>query len=69
MESIRELLEVQGRVLLQCVLEAVAGGAPRSYLPAFTDILHSMNTHCVSLLSQWLEVSHMWVWLAICGCG
>lgn len=54
-QCVHELLVAQGQFLLQCVLEAVAGAAPRSYLPAFTDVLHSMNTHCVSLSSLWLE--------------
>ena len=57
MDSVQQLLVAEGRVLLQCVLEAVAGAAPRSYLTSFTDILHSLNTHCISLFSQWLEVS------------
>lgn len=62
-ESIQQLLVAQGRVLVQYALEAVAGSAPRSYLTSFTDILHSLNTHCISFFSQWLEVSMM------CECG
>ena len=55
-EAIREVLTQNGLSLVQYILQAIAGVAPRSYLGAFSDILGAMTSHCVTLLSQWLEV-------------
>ena len=55
-ESIRSAVSEKGASLVQYVLQAIAGAAPRSYLTAFSDVLGALSTHCVSLLSQWLEV-------------
>lgn len=55
-ESIRSAVSEKGPSLVQYVLQAIAGAAPRSYLTAFSDVLGALSTHCISLLSQWLEV-------------
>lgn len=56
LEPVREVVSLNGPSLLQYTLQAIAGATPRSYLSAFVDILSVLNTHCISLLSQWLEV-------------
>jgi len=55
-EPISEVLTQNGLKLVQYTLQAIAGGAPRSYLGAFSDILAALNSHCVTSLSRWLEV-------------
>jgi len=54
-EPISEVLTQNGLKLVQYTLQAIAGGAPRSYLGAFSDILAALNSHCVTSLSRWLE--------------
>lgn len=54
---VQEVVTLKGRSLIQCILQAIAWAAPRSYLSAFTDIIAALRTHCVTLMSQWLEVS------------
>ena len=54
---IRDVVTLKGRSLVQYILQAIAWAAPRSYLAAFTDIVAALRTHCVSLMSQWLEVN------------
>ena len=56
-EPIRNTVTQKGASLVQYILQAIAGAAPRSYLNLFSDVLSALNTHCISLLSQWLEVS------------
>ena len=50
-------MTLNGRNLLQYIVQAIAWAAPRSYLKSFTDIIGALNSHCITLLSQWLEVS------------
>lgn len=56
MGAIGDMVQVNGKLLLQYVLQAIAWAAPRSYLVSFSEILYSLHVHCLSLLSQWLEV-------------
>jgi len=56
-EPIRNIMSQKGASLVQFILQAIAGAAPRSYLNSFSDVLSALNNHCIGLLSQWLEVS------------
>ena len=64
-ESVRSVVTEKGASLVQYVLQGIAGAAPRSYLNLFSNVLSAMNTHCVSLLSQWLEVRIMCTCIAL----
>ena len=71
--GVAEVLQVKGRLLVQYILEAIAGAASRSYLPSFSDILDALLSHCMTLLSQWLNVSvctcvYMYVCVCVCVC-
>ena len=55
-EPIRNIMSQKGASLVQFILQAIAGAAPRSYLNSFSDVLSALNNHCIGLLSQWLEV-------------
>lgn len=55
--AVAEVVGVNGKLLVQAVLQAVAWAAPRSYVASFSDILGSLQANCVTLLSQWLAVS------------
>jgi len=57
---VAEVISLQGESLVDYLLQAVAWAAPRSYLNHYADNLHCLCVHCVSLLSQWLEVSAVW---------
>jgi hypothetical protein len=56
-DAISGVLSEKGLSLVQYILQAIAGAAPRSYLPAYSDVLGALCVHCASHLSQWLEVS------------
>lgn len=56
MTSVGQVLQLNGKLLVQDVLQAVAGAAPRSYVASFSDILNCLHGHCVTWLSQWLDV-------------
>uniref|UniRef100_A0A8C5BZ04 Importin-13 n=1 Tax=Gadus morhua TaxID=8049 RepID=A0A8C5BZ04_GADMO len=45
----------EGRLLVQTLLQAVGGEAPRSLGDHFSEVLFSMNRNCVGLLARWLE--------------
>lgn len=38
-----------------CRQQAIGGGAPRSLMDQFAEVLFSLNKHCFSLLSVWLK--------------
>ncbi|XP_072429368.1 importin-13 [Chiloscyllium punctatum] len=44
-----------GKLLLQAILEAIGGQAPRSLMDHFADILFALNKHCFTYLSIWLK--------------
>ncbi|XP_033838408.1 importin-13-like isoform X1 [Periophthalmus magnuspinnatus] len=54
MPQLHEVLETDGKILTETILESVGGGAPRSLSDYFAEVLHSLNRHCPALLSQWL---------------
>ena len=56
MGPVSEVLQLNGKVLVQYVLQAIAWAAPRSYVVSFSDIINSLLVNCITLLSQWLEV-------------
>ncbi|CAL8280814.1 unnamed protein product [Lota lota] len=45
----------EGKLLVQTLLMAVGGEAPRSLGDHFSEVLFSMNRNCLGLLAQWLE--------------
>uniref|UniRef100_H3CZV4 Importin-13 n=1 Tax=Tetraodon nigroviridis TaxID=99883 RepID=H3CZV4_TETNG len=49
------VVQEDGKLLIQAVLEAIGGGAPRSLMDQFAEVLFSLNKHCFSLLSVWLK--------------
>ncbi|XP_070701930.1 importin-13-like [Pempheris klunzingeri] len=53
--SLGEVLQRDGKLLTEAVLEAVGGGSPRSLTDHFSEVLLSLNRHCPALLSQWLK--------------
>ena len=55
-ESIQSVVSEKGVSLVQYILQAIAGAAPRSYLTSFTEVLVALCIYCTSQLSQWLEV-------------
>lgn len=55
-EAISSVLSDKGGSLVQYILQAIAGAAPRSHLPFFSEVLGALCTHCSSHLSHWLEV-------------
>ncbi|KAJ0041674.1 hypothetical protein NL108_008589 [Boleophthalmus pectinirostris] len=54
MPQLHEVLEIDGKILTETILESVGGGAPRSLTDYFAEVLHSLNRQCPALLSQWL---------------
>lgn len=38
-----------------CRLQGIGGGAPRSLMDQFAEVLFSLNKHCYSLLGVWLK--------------
>ncbi|XP_040910828.1 importin-13-like isoform X2 [Toxotes jaculatrix] len=55
MPSLSELLQRDGKLLTETILQAVGGGAPRSLTEHFSEVLLSLNRHCPALLSQWMK--------------
>ncbi|KAK7944786.1 hypothetical protein WMY93_000514 [Mugilogobius chulae] len=55
MPQLHEVLEIDGKILTETILEGVGGGGPRSLCDHFAEVLLSLNRHCPSLLSQWLK--------------
>ncbi|XP_064386855.1 importin-13-like isoform X2 [Halichondria panicea] len=54
-EAVNQTLSLNGRTLVQYILQAIAWAAPRSYLRMLADILSALSSSCTSQLSQWLE--------------
>ncbi|XP_072505265.1 importin-13 isoform X1 [Notamacropus eugenii] len=52
---IGQVVQEDGKVLLQAVLEAIGGQASRSLMDSFADVLFSLNKHCFSCLSVWIK--------------
>ncbi|XP_071372467.1 importin-13-like [Centroberyx affinis] len=55
MPPIGEVLQRDGKLLTETILQAVGGGSPRSLTEHFSEVLLSLNRHCPALLSQWLK--------------
>ncbi|XP_045908496.1 importin-13-like [Micropterus dolomieu] len=55
MPLLGDVLQRDGKLLTETVLQAVGGGSPRSLTEHFSEVLLSLNRHCPALLSQWLE--------------
>ncbi|XP_062285435.1 importin-13-like [Scomber scombrus] len=55
MPSLGEVLQRDGKLLTETILQAVGGGSPRSLTEHFSEVLLSLNRHCPALLSQWLK--------------
>uniref|UniRef100_A0A3Q3M281 Importin-13 n=1 Tax=Labrus bergylta TaxID=56723 RepID=A0A3Q3M281_9LABR len=53
--SLGEVLQRDGKLLTETILQAVGGGSPRSLTEHFSEVLLSLNRHCPALLSQWLK--------------
>ncbi|XP_042353255.1 importin-13-like [Plectropomus leopardus] len=50
-----EVLQRDGKLLTEAILQAVGGESPRSLIDHFSEVLLSLNRHCPALLSQWLK--------------
>ncbi|XP_036939072.1 importin-13-like [Acanthopagrus latus] len=55
MPPLGDVLQRDGKLLIETILEAVGGGSPRSLTEHFSEVLLSLNRHCPALLSQWLK--------------
>uniref|UniRef100_A0A8D3EEV5 Importin-13 n=1 Tax=Scophthalmus maximus TaxID=52904 RepID=A0A8D3EEV5_SCOMX len=55
MPSLGEVLQRDGKLLTETILQAVGGGSPRSLTEPFSEVLLSLNSHCPALLAQWLK--------------
>ncbi|XP_076018471.1 importin-13-like [Genypterus blacodes] len=53
--SIGEVVQKDGKLLTETILQAVGGGSPRSLTEHFSDVLLSLNRYCQVLLTQWLK--------------
>lgn len=49
------VVQEDGKLLIQAVLEGIGGGASRSLMDQFAEVLFCMNKHCFSLLAVWLK--------------
>uniref|UniRef100_A0AAX7V3U3 Importin-13 n=1 Tax=Astatotilapia calliptera TaxID=8154 RepID=A0AAX7V3U3_ASTCA len=49
------VVQEDGKLLVQAVLEGIGGGASRSLMDQFADVLFCLNKHCFSLLAVWLK--------------
>lgn len=47
--------EVPAVIFLPCSLQGIGGGASRSLMEQFAEVLFSLNKHCFSLLAVWLK--------------
>ncbi|XP_069020785.1 importin-13-like [Embiotoca jacksoni] len=55
MPSLSDVLQRDGKLLTETILQAVGGGSPRSLTEPFSEVLLNLNRHCPALLSQWLK--------------
>ncbi|KAE8291234.1 Importin-13 [Larimichthys crocea] len=55
MPPLGDVLQRDGKLLTETILQAVGGGSPRSLTEHFSEVLLSLNRHCPALLSQWLK--------------
>ena len=55
-DAVSTVVSDKGGSLVQYLLQAIAGAAPRSHLPFFSEVLGALCAHCASHLSHWLEV-------------
>ncbi|XP_069366854.1 importin-13-like [Paralichthys olivaceus] len=55
MPCLSEVLQRDGKLLTETILQAVGGDSPRSLTEHFSEVLLSLNRHCPALLSQWLK--------------
>ncbi|XP_052404857.1 importin-13 isoform X1 [Carassius gibelio] len=53
--AVREVLQEDGKLLLQTLLEAIGGQSPRSLTEHFAEVLFSVSRNCPSMLSVWLR--------------
>ncbi|XP_077580589.1 importin-13-like isoform X2 [Stigmatopora nigra] len=53
--SLSEILQRDGKLLTETIMEAVAGGSPHSLTDYFSDVLLSLSRNCLVQLSQWLK--------------
>uniref|UniRef100_A0A6Q2XHQ4 Importin-13 n=1 Tax=Esox lucius TaxID=8010 RepID=A0A6Q2XHQ4_ESOLU len=49
------VVQEDGKLLLQAVIEAIGGGSSRGLMDQFAEVLFSLNKHCFSLLTMWLK--------------
>ncbi|XP_056149799.1 importin-13-like [Lampris incognitus] len=52
---IGEVVNRDGKLLTETILQAVGGGSPHSLTEHFSEVLLSLNRHCTALLAQWLQ--------------
>uniref|UniRef100_A0A8C8DHT6 Importin-13 n=1 Tax=Oryzias sinensis TaxID=183150 RepID=A0A8C8DHT6_9TELE len=52
---VARVMQEDGKLLIQAVLEGIGGGASRSLMDQFAEVLFSLNKHCFSLLAVWLK--------------
>uniref|UniRef100_A0A4W5NW12 Importin-13 n=1 Tax=Hucho hucho TaxID=62062 RepID=A0A4W5NW12_9TELE len=52
---VARVVQEDGKLLLQAVLEAIGGGSSRSLMDQFAEVLFSLNKHCLPLLTVWLK--------------
>ncbi|XP_073704250.1 importin-13 [Garra rufa] len=53
--AVREVLQEDGKLLLQTLLEAIGGQSPRSLAEHLAEVLFSVSRNCPSMLSLWLR--------------
>uniref|UniRef100_A0A672T733 Importin-13 n=1 Tax=Sinocyclocheilus grahami TaxID=75366 RepID=A0A672T733_SINGR len=53
--AVREVLQEDGKLLLQTLLEVIGGQSPRSLAEHFAEVLFSASRNCPSMLSVWLR--------------
>ncbi|XP_051557508.1 importin-13 [Myxocyprinus asiaticus] len=53
--AVREVLQEDGKLLLQTLLEAIGGQSPRSLAEDFAEVLFSVSRHCPNVLTLWLR--------------
>ncbi|XP_056119602.1 importin-13 isoform X2 [Rhinichthys klamathensis goyatoka] len=53
--AVRELLQDDGKLLLQTLLEAIGGQCPSSLAEHYAEVLFSVSRNCPSVLSLWLR--------------
>uniref|UniRef100_A0A8C4WSP5 Importin-13 n=1 Tax=Eptatretus burgeri TaxID=7764 RepID=A0A8C4WSP5_EPTBU len=53
--AIGQVVHDEGRLLLETILEAIGGQAPRILMDNFADVLFYINKHCFAYLPIWLK--------------